>query len=179
MATLEIDEDVIIRPVDAGNPTATTFKRLKEHEQPMLMLTGKATVSYNLGTAHSVVPIDLLFNGGSKNWDDYFTFENNSIRIKGNKIRKIIVGGQVLINQAPDATALRLALRWNNNWASQYMCGFKSGNPESLCLPMSIFDVEDGDTFDLAIGGSRTGTYQLVYGDTSTILIIWAIDYDL
>ena len=179
MATLEIDEDVIIRPADTGNPTATTFKRLKSHEQPMITLTGKYGPSYTISTAHSVTPMDLMFYGGSTNWEDYFTFENNSIRIKGNKIRKVIISGQALVSRGPDGADLRLALRWNKDWATLFMCGFKDWTGENLPLPMRIYDVKDGDTFDLAIGGSVAGTYTLVYGDNSTMLTVWAVDYDL
>lgn len=52
------------------------------------------------------------------------------------------------------------------------MCGFKDWTGENLPLPIKIYDVKDGDTFDLAIGGSKAGTYTMVYGDTSTMLTI-------
>lgn len=125
--------------------------------------------------SETVIPINF-YNGC--NYADFFEVADNKITIKSNKVRQVMVSAGLMCYRGKTGY-ISIYLRKNGASIDIGRCGFVDWTSETVIAPPKIVDVQQGDYFDIMLGASVAGTYQLTYASTSTVLTLYAVDYDL
>lgn len=143
---------------------------------PVITASGVETPTVNIASDYGDTKLVLYLRNGY-NYTDYFKVSDNSIKIKSDNVKKVLVSGQCLCSRGPNGY-VSLYIRKNNETLAYARHQWVDWYGESLVTAPIVVDVSKNDTFELYFGSSKAGNYIFSYGSKATVLTIQAIEIE-